>query len=141
MVKNSEPITLLGLDVGDKRIGVARAHSVAKFPEPLTIVANNEYALNAVLDLVQKYEAKLVVVGLPLNLQGSETEQSEKTRKFASALKDATQIPVVFVDESLTSVMADASPSHKSATLKSNDADAACYILDRYFLEGEVLYV
>lgn len=140
-VKTSDAFTILGLDVGDARIGVARAHSIAKLSEPLVIIENNSQAIAVVAELIKQHEAGLVIVGIPLAPKSNETEQTKKSLLFAKNLKEFTNVPLVLVDESYTSTMANESPRKKGLTLKSNDADAACYILDRYFLEGDVSYV
>jgi len=96
---------ILGLDVGDKRIGVA-------VTDPLQITAQGvatvkrktrDDDLEAFRQLIEKYEIKKVVAGLPLNMDGSESAQTRKTVNFCQFIKKRLNIEIIYIDERLTS--------------------------------------
>ena len=96
---------ILGIDVGDKRIGVAVA-------DPLQITAQGVMTLKrktrdddleAFRDLIAKYEIKKVVAGLPLNMDGSESAQTRKTVNFCQFIKKRLDVEIIYIDERLTS--------------------------------------
>ena len=104
---------LLGLDVGTRRIGVAWGDNEVRLASPLEPVMNDGQALDQIAKLVAKMGVTTVVVGLPRNADGLETQQSQYTRQFADDLVDTLisnsldQVNVVMQDESLTSVQAE----------------------------------
>lgn len=96
---------ILGIDVGDKRIGIA-------VTDPLQITAQGVMTLKrktrdddleAFRELIAKYEIKKVVAGLPLNMDGSESAQTRKTVNFCQFLKKRLDIEIIYIDERLTS--------------------------------------
>ncbi len=100
---------LAALDVGDVRIGVAVCDplEIAAFPVgTITRVGSLKRDTATVAALLAEQEADAVVVGLPLSLDGGVGPQAQKTQGFARALAKQVPIPVVFWDESLSSVEA-----------------------------------
>ena len=96
---------ILGIDVGDKRNGVA-------VTDPLQITAQGVMTLKrktrdddleAFRDLIAKYEIKKVVAGLPLNMDGSESAQTRKTVNFCQFIKKRLDVEIIYIDERLTS--------------------------------------
>ncbi len=122
---------IIGLDYGDKRVGVGVAHQVARLPRPLTVVSNDERLLDNLRELIDIEGASLVVVGLPRGMDGGYTEQTRKAEGFAKRLQAAIDVPVELADETLTSVDAEAylPADHVKGDV---DAMAACLILERY---------
>lgn len=120
----------LGLDVGKKRIGVARGSSVARLAEPLMTLPTKG-ALKELDTLIQKHHAAGLVVGLPRSLKGDETAQTGWVRDFTDTLKQKFALPIVFQDEALTSHQALAGGASKADV----DAIAAAMILQD-FLDG-----
>ncbi len=97
---------VLGVDYGAKRIGIAIGDSETRIASPLKTVAGRiDAAQDAknVADLAAQHEAASIVVGLPLNMDGSEGEQARLTRRFAQELERASGLPVAFQDERLSS--------------------------------------
>lgn len=120
----------LGLDVGERRTGVARASVVAKLAEPLRIV-DTDKAVQEVKDLVDDYGVSAVVIGLPRNLDGDDTAQTDWVKKWAEGLRLEIKTPIHFQDEALTSELAQArigGDGHK-------DDEAASIILQEYLDE------
>lgn len=130
--------TILGLDIGDARIGIARAHTIARLPEPLETIPNDQAMLQTLTEIVKRERADYIVVGVPRNLDGLETAQSAKIRRMAAVITTEVSLPVVFVDESLSSVRAD---NYLAATKKkkpAQDSVAACYILQEFFTLSDI---
>jgi len=97
----------LALDVGDRRIGVACSDPTGLLASPVGVIHRTtlEQDLAKVMAAVEECTAGTVVVGLPVNMNGSEGSQAEKTRSFAGALKSAG-LQVELWDERLTTVEA-----------------------------------
>jgi putative Holliday junction resolvase len=99
---------VLGLDVGDVRIGVALSDPMAVLATPLTIINRTEEPddIQAILDLVEEHEVGRIVVGLPLSMDGTQSKQTDKVRAFELTLSRQTKVPVEFWDERLSTVTA-----------------------------------
>lgn len=123
---------LLGLDVGEKRIGVALASVIARLPQPLELISNNGHAFEQIASLAKEQSVELIVIGIPRNLQGEETEQSESIRLFAQTLSEHVSVAIEFADESLSSVRADEVIKQGTFKEASRDSLAACFILEEY---------
>lgn len=126
----------MGLDVGKARIGVALSDSLGKTAQPYTVVKNDESTLGVLGEIARKEAVEKVVVGLPLLLDGRESEQSRFSRGFAERLAGELEIPVEFFDERLSSAQAEKvlmEARVKPARRKSvSDMIAAALILRDY---------
>jgi putative Holliday junction resolvase len=100
---------IMGLDVGDKTIGVAVSDALllTAQPRPTLRRKGSEWDIEQIRRLAVENEVHQIVVGLPLHMDGKESPQSQKTAKFADALREALSLPVVFWDERLTSFEAE----------------------------------
>jgi putative Holliday junction resolvase len=132
--EETETVRLLGLDVGEKRIGVAVTDPTGIFAQPLSTVMRGPDDVREIQDLVREYEITEVVVGLPVNMNGSLGPGAEKVQEFARELEAALPVPIVFEDERLTTSMAermmiDADVSRKKRK-GSVDKIAAAIILE-----------
>ncbi len=125
---------ILGLDVGEKRIGVAVASVIAKLPQPLDMIPAGEQALEQIKAVIAAEDISVVVVGMPRNLRGEETPQSKKIRDFADNLHNQIDVPLVFADESMSSVRAEDLRTDNTFKNVSSDSLAACFILEEYFV-------
>lgn len=123
---------LLGLDIGNKRIGVALASVIARLPQPIEPLQSSESTIDEIRKIVKDKEISLVVVGLPRNLDGEETEQSRAIRNFAVNLEKSISTPLVFADESLSSKRADEIIKKNTFKNVSQDSLAACFILEEF---------
>lgn len=125
---------LLGIDFGLARVGLALASPIAKLPRPLKIVENNPSLVESIQDIIKQEGISLIVVGLPRDQQGRQTAQTEATIKFIDTLASKVDVPVQTVDESLSSVRADAAAKDIKGReqIRHNDDLAACFILDTY---------
>lgn len=97
---------ILGIDHGDVRIGIAMSDETAFLASPLATVQNGKGAADEIAALVVKYDVEKIVIGLPLNMDGSAGPATEKTRRFAAKLATKTDVPIVESDERLTTVTA-----------------------------------
>ncbi len=129
---------ILGIDFGGKRIGVAVGETDHHVATPRSqIEATGTLRLDAVkiVEIATKEEATLVVLGTPV--VGSEETKMSRICRMLGAEIEKLGVPVAFVDESLTSVQAEAALSNRewtAATVKKHlDSEAACQILERYF--------
>ena len=100
----------LGIDYGTKRIGLAVSDPEATMASPLTTLQSRGDAAQDVVVLaavVREYEIDELVVGLPLNMDGTEGKQAKITRAFGEALTHQTNLPVHYYDERLSSFTAE----------------------------------
>jgi|SRR5277367_5912784 putative Holliday junction resolvase len=95
---------LLGLDVGNRRIGVAVSDGLGLTAQPLLTLLRKKPRddLRSLARLARKYGCQEIVVGNPLHLSGDRSRQAEKTQAFAQLLADETKLPVHLWDERLT---------------------------------------
>jgi putative Holliday junction resolvase len=98
---------VLALDLGSKRIGVAISDATGVLASPLTTLARSPDLVDEVAGLVASEDASWVIVGLPLNMDGSRGPAAVAASAEASALAAALPVPVELVDERLTTVAAD----------------------------------
>ena len=131
---------LIALDVGTKRIGVAKADSSVRIavPYPAVEVDGGEY--KKIASLARAWDINSFVLGLPRNSQGEETAQSRYVRKFAKELKRVIpEAKICFQDESLTSVEAEKRLKNRKKGYKKGDIDSeAATIILQDFLEEHV---
>lgn len=126
--------TVLALDVGERRIGVAIASTIARLPRPLTTLNRQADSLKAIQALITEHEVVELVVGLPRGLNGQETEQTKRSRQFSDELSRELHIPVHLQDEAVTSKQAEAEFQERKVPYNKEDVDAlaAVYILDDF---------
>lgn len=95
---------LLGLDLGTKTIGVAISDALRYSATPLETIARSKFTADAarLLELIDANQAVALVLGLPLNMDGSEGPRVQSTRAFARNLSQKTHLPIVFWDERLS---------------------------------------
>jgi putative pre-16S rRNA nuclease len=128
----------LALDVGEKRIGVAVSDETGLLASPRTVLrrTSTAAALEAVALLVTESGAQVVVVGLPVSFDGQLYGQARAIQRFAAKLRERIAQPVVFADETLSSVRAE--EALRAAGVRSGrirewlDAAAAAVILQDY---------
>lgn len=131
---------ILALDVGKRRIGIAISDPLGITARPHSTIERNKASVEKIQALVNELEAKLVIVGLPLHLNGTEGLQAADVRAFAAKLAPAihpTQIE--FRDERLTTVEAEQRLSDRRGDWRKKknriDAFAAAGILESYLQE------
>ncbi len=129
----------LGLDVGNKRIGVAVGNDEARIASPLVVIERTtlEHDAAQLLDLAREYEAEMVIVGLPRNADNSASEQEALTRGYAQQLQSSTGLPFRFQDERYSTAAALRQQRERGTSEKRGratlDAAAAAVILQDFF--------
>ena len=100
---------IAALDVGDKRVGVAVSDALELTAQPLVVIDRVSLARDvaALAELLAPHEVGCVVVGLPLEADGSEGKQSARARQFGDALAKATGLPIVYQDERMTTLQSE----------------------------------
>lgn len=125
----------MALDVGEKRIGVALADSAVRIAVPMETISVDGNELARIAEICKRDEIDTIVVGYPRNQSGEATKQTEYAENFAKQLTDIA--PVVFQDESLTSVIAARRLEKSGKHYEKGDIDmqAAAIILQDYLEE------
>ncbi len=125
--------TFIGLDIGEKRIGVASADNEVRIAFPVATVLVDGLEISRIREIATEIEPSILVVGYPRNQKGEPTAQTESTLEFAKKL-EGLKIPIVFQDESLTSVLAEQylKKTKKNYTKSDIDSHAAAIILGDY---------
>lgn len=125
--------TLIGLDVGEKRIGVSVADASVRIAVPFATVEVDGSEIQAIAEIALTERADGIVIGYPRNQQGEPTAQTKYVEAFAARLEDLA-IEIIFQDESLTSVIAEQRlKAHNRPYSKGDiDAQAAAIILQDY---------
>lgn len=126
---------IMGLDLGDKTIGVAVSDSLRSVASPYETVKRKKFGLDAarLLEIVGERDVAGIVLGLPRNMDGSEGPRCQSTRAFARNLEKLTPLPIGFWDERLSTVAAERALLEADASRKRRaeviDNVAASYIL------------
>jgi len=129
---------LLGIDVGDKTLGLALSDTTLAIASPLETIRRSRFSLDVetLRKLIAKHGVAGIVVGLPVNMDGSEGPRCQSVRAFAANLLGKIELPLVFWDERLSTVavtrtMLEADLS-RARRAKLVDKLAAAYILQGY---------
>ncbi len=136
------PELILAFDYGTRRIGVAAGDTLTRTARPLTVVeVRGAFPWSEIDRLVADYTPTQLVVGLPYNMDGTETGMTAPAREFSQALANRLHVPVHLVDERLSSRDAEAELrearasglKRKRVTHADVDRVAAKVILERWF--------
>jgi putative Holliday junction resolvase len=140
------PQLVMAFDFGKRRIGVACGDTLSRTARPLAGVANSDSGprWDVVDSMMREWQPALMVVGLPYNVDDSESVMSAAARGFAAELERRYALPVRLVDERYSSLEAETrlrsareSGLRKRRVAKADvDAAAACVILERWFIEA-----
>jgi putative Holliday junction resolvase len=135
----------MGFDFGTKRIGVAAGQNLTGTAQGVATISNSgkDGPWHEIQGLIRRWQPKILVVGLPLGKDGGETTLSDAARKFGAELASRFDLPVDYVDETLTSrtaesLVSQATPPGKRVIGKRQelrDQIAAELILSTYFYE------
>jgi putative Holliday junction resolvase len=101
--------TLAGIDLGTKTIGLAMSDAGLSFAHPRPVIARKKFTLDAqtLLAALDKEKAAAIIVGLPVNMDGSEGPRVQATRAFVRNMERLTALPFVYWDERLSTVAAE----------------------------------
>jgi putative Holliday junction resolvase len=131
---------IMGLDIGDKRIGVALSDPGEILASPFIIIerTSEEEDIGAVVDIIDQREVGKLIVGLPRTMSGTVGQQASKVEAFVEQLRRHIQIPIELRDERLSTVSARRlmqSTGRKAKKKSRYDAAAAAVILQTYLEE------
>ena len=133
--KTKESMRLLGVDLGSKTIGLAVSDPSLKIASPITTLKRSKLSSNAIefSNIIKDYQIGGIIVGLPINMDGTEGPRVQATRDWSLDLARILSIPVAFWDERLSTVAvermmltADMTRNKRAAKI---DQAAAAYIL------------
>jgi putative Holliday junction resolvase len=120
-------VRILGIDYGTKRIGLAVSDELGMLARELDILSPKLF-FDTLPDIIADHEIDTIVLGLPLNMSGQETKKTQEVKSFKLQVESVAGIPVILIDERLSSVMA----SHLPGGQKNVDSLAAQIILQNY---------
>lgn len=129
---------VLGLDVGDRTIGVAISDPLGFTAQGITTIRRKgiENDIAQIVEICSQYNVETIISGLPKNMNGTIGEQAEKVQSFCEVLKEAVNIEIKFWDERLTTVAAHRVMLEADMSRKKRksivDKIAATYILQGY---------
>ncbi|NLY74661.1 MAG: Holliday junction resolvase RuvX [Firmicutes bacterium] len=129
----------LGLDVGQRRIGIALSDPLELFAQGYSVLERSQ-SLNRDLEylsgVIARETVEGIVIGLPKNMNGTEGPMAEKVRDFGRRLEEKTGLPVIFWDERLTTLAAERTLLEADLSRKKRkqkiDQVAAVFILQNY---------
>ncbi len=126
----------LAIDYGTKRTGLAVCDPSETIVSPLTVIEDRKNLVEKILKIIASENIEAVVLGLPLNMDGTTGSQAKMTTQFAEELKKHTNVPVYFQDERLSSFVAEEKLAPAEFTRKKKakrlDAIAAAQILEAF---------
>jgi len=129
-------LSILAIDYGKKRIGLAVTSTFIPTPLEPIIVKNLESVLLEISKIIKEHEASEIVVGLPLNMDGTESEMTKEVRTFASEIESYFGLKINFINEQLTSREATEKLAITEKDWKKRkkklDSASACIILESY---------
>ena len=128
---------IMGLDLGDKTIGVAVSDGMRGIATPLNTVKRRKFGVDAaaLLDVMQERDLAGIVLGLPRNMDGTEGPRCQSTRAFARNLTKLTDLPITFWDERLSTVAAERALL-EADTSRKRRAEVIDHVAASYILQG-----
>ena len=128
---------IAGLDLGTVTIGVAVSDLLRQVASPLETVKRRKFTLDAarLIEIAQARNLGGLVLGLPLNMDGSEGPRCQSTRAFARNLERLTPLPITFWDERLSTVAA-VRALHEADTSRKRRAEVIDHVAAGYILQG-----
>lgn len=127
--------TLAALDLGDKTIGVAVSDKSLRFAHPRPVIIRKRFTLDAqrLLQMLEKEQSAAIVMGLPVNMDGSEGPRVQASRAFVRNMQRLTDLPFVYWDERLSTVAAERALISMDVSRRKRegriDSAAAAFIL------------
>lgn len=123
----NHPHRLMGIDYGSKRIGLAISDESGTIAREYNILSPDEF-WRQIAKIVNDEKVTHFVLGLPLNMSGEHSDKTREVEEFAVKLENQLKLPIEFMDERLSSVMAD----NISKSNKNTDSLAAQIILQNF---------
>lgn len=126
--------SVIALDVGDRRVGVAVASLAARLPRPLTTLLRDDNFFPKLSNIIAEESIAALVIGFPRGLQGQHTAQTRAIEDFSAELRQQVSVPLYMQDEALTSRQAETELNARGKPYIRGDIDAlaATYILEDF---------
>lgn len=135
-------LNILGIDVGEKRVGLAIARAGVRVSMPLTTLDRQDTGFWQLLTaLLNENDIEEIVIGLPRGLEGQETAQTRSAQDFGVELAEHVKLPLRWQDEAVTSILAEDILRDSGKQYKKSDIDAmaASFILTDYLeMKGSI---
>ena len=130
---------VLCLDYGEKRVGVAISDPFGQMAHPLDFIPNNQNIWQKIDDLVKHYSVQEIVLGLPLNRNGHDTQKTKEVRAFKDSLSHKVPIPIHLQDERYSSKAVEKQLIEKKIKREKRkqiiDSQAAAFILNGFLMK------
>jgi putative Holliday junction resolvase len=98
----------LGIDYGEKRVGLALSDPTLTLAQPLKTIkySSAEQLLKELVQIINEKEVQKIIIGLPITLKGTDSEKTREVRKFGEKLESKTSVPIILFDERLSTKIA-----------------------------------
>ncbi|CUH51993.1 Holliday junction resolvase RuvX [Shimia marina] len=128
---------LMGLDLGTKTIGVAVSDSMRSVATPIETVKRKKFGVDAqrLVDIIKDRDIGGIILGLPMNMDGSEGPRAQSTRAFARNLAPLVDLPIGFWDERLSTVAAERALL-EADTSRKRRSEVIDHVAASYILQG-----
>jgi putative pre-16S rRNA nuclease len=128
---------LVGLDLGDKTIGISVSDRMGTVATPLETIRRRKFTLDAerLMEIIKERDINGILLGLPRNMDGTEGPRCQKTRAFARNLTRLTDLPIGFWDERLSTVAAEKALLEADTTRKRR-SEVIDHVAAGYILQG-----
>lgn len=131
---------ICGIDYGMKNIGISISNDARSISLPLSVLNNDEFLFINILDLIRNYKIAGFVIGIPLKMKNGFHEISKNIINFSVELKNRFNLPIVFIDERMTSAFArkiinSTVPKNRKIFKIKKDDDIAAALILKTFLE------
>jgi len=127
---------IMSIDYGAVRVGIAISDPMQIIARPYQVIINNDALLDDITSIIKKEKIGKIILGLPLNLDGKDTQKTKEVRNFAEKLKKNISIPVILWDERYTTVEANEALQEMGYNFRDSkdviDKVAASLILRNY---------
>ena len=129
--------SLMGLDLGTKTIGVAVSDTFQSVATPLETIKRRQFSKDAarLLEIVAERNVGAIVLGMPLNMDGTEGPRAQSTRAFARNLEKLCPLPITFWDERLSTVAAERALL-EADTSRKRRSEVIDHVAASYILQG-----
>lgn len=130
--------SIAALDVGERRIGVAMADTVARIAHPFATLDHDKEVVEELARLLHEQNVRVLVIGLPRGLAGQQTAQATYTKEFVQKLRAKVALPIHWQDEAVTSKQAENELRKRGKPYTKGDIDAlaATYVLEDFLASG-----
>ena len=124
---------IISFDYGTKKIGVAVGQTQTKTASPLNVIfnKNNKTNWDAIIEIIEEWKPDLILIGMPLNMDGTDSEIMKRVVNFKKKLKNISSVKCEFIDERLTTF--EARLEVKDLNIKTVDSHAAKILIENWF--------